>query len=175
MTTLGKHLAFVFVFVSLITDFTPVTLTDYQFKNNSKYYERPTEKEQENPRFVIGNMTLNEKIVISADMITKGRDQIISLGTFCAYHKGNKRFPLGITTNEGGFIAKGLNNQGNLPYQILINKIEIPYNQIQSIQTNNRSFDECQLYETIAIKFSKYTIQNAKAGRYQLSLILQSR
>ncbi len=51
----------------------------------------------------------------------------------------------------------------------------MPYNQIQSIQTNNHKFNECQLYESIAIKFSKYTIQNAKAGRYQLSLILQSR
>lgn len=173
MTTVSKHLAFAFVF--LITIFTPVILTAYQFNNNSKFYERPTQKEQENPRFVVGNLTLNEKIVISADMITKGQDQIISLGTFCAYHKGNKGFPLRITTNEGGFIAKGLNNQGNLPYQILVNAVEMPYNQIQSIQTNNHNFDECQLYETIAIKFSKYTIQNAKAGRYQLSLILQSR
>ncbi|WHN65800.1 hypothetical protein [Cysteiniphilum sp. QT6929] len=175
MTTLGKHPAFVFAAAILIAAFTPVTLMAYQFKNNSKYYERPAEKEQENPRFVVGNLTLNEKIVISADMIIKGQDQIISLGTFCAYHKGNKGFPLRITSNEGGFIAKGLNNQGNLPYQILINKIEIPYNQIQSVQTNNHNFDECQLYESIAIKFSKHTIQNAKAGRYQLSLILQSR
>lgn len=171
MTALGKYLALVF----LIATYTPVTISAYQFKNNSKHYQRTVKKEQEKPRFVVGNLTLNEKIVITADMITKGRDQIIPLGTFCAYHKGNKLFPLRITTNEGGFIAKGLNNQGNLPYQILINKSEVPYNQIQGIQTNNHSFNECQLYESIAIKFSKYTIQNAKAGRYQLSLILQSR
>ncbi|WP_440682367.1 hypothetical protein [Cysteiniphilum halobium] len=171
MTKLGKYLYFAF-FIAAVP---PMIVNAYQFKNNSKYYERPAKKEQENPRFVVGNLTLNEKVVISADMITKGRDQIISLGTFCAYHKGNKRFPLRITTNEGSFIAKGLDNQGNLPYQILINKIEIPYNQIQGIQTNNHDFNECQLYETIAIKFSKYTIQHAKAGRYQLSLILQSR
>ncbi|WP_192484376.1 MULTISPECIES: hypothetical protein [Cysteiniphilum] len=171
MTTVSRYLAFVL----LIFAFIPVTLTAYQFKNNSKHYERPAKKERETPRFVVGNLALNEKIVISADMITKGRDQVIPLGTFCAYHKGNKQFPLRITTNEGGFIAKGLNNQGNLSYQILINKVVMPYNQIQGIQTNNRSFDECQLYESIAIKFSKYRIQNAKAGRYQLSLILQSR
>ncbi|WP_440615561.1 hypothetical protein [Cysteiniphilum sp. 6C5] len=171
MTASSKRLAFIF----FLAAFTPATLTAYQFKNNSKYYERPTKKEQENPRFVVGNLTLNEKIVISADMITKGRDQIIPIGTFCAYHKGNKSFPLRVTTNEGKFIAKGLNNQGNLPYRILINKIPMPYNQIQAIQTNNHNVNECQLYETIAIKFSKHAIQNAKAGRYQLSLILQSR
>ncbi len=106
MTTISRYLAFVL----LIFVFIPVTLTAYQFKNNSKHYERPAKKERKKPRFVVGNLALNEKIVISADMITKGRDQIIPLGTFCAYHKGNNRFPLRITTNEGGFIAKGLNN-----------------------------------------------------------------
>ena len=121
---------------------------------------------------MVGNLTLNEKIVISADMITKGRDQVIPLGTFCAYHKGNNQFPLRITTNEGGFIAKGLNNQGNLPYQILINKVVMPYNQVQSIQTNNHKFNECQLYESIAIKFSKYTI--AKCKGWPLSAVIDS-
>ncbi|WP_395947528.1 hypothetical protein [Caedibacter taeniospiralis] len=152
----------------------PLASFSDQFKNNSKYFERQATNEKEDPRFVIGNLSLNEKIVISTRMITENTDQVIPLGTFCAYQKGHNPFPLRITTNENGFIAKGLNGQGNLPYHILVNKVELNYNQKQMIQTNNYAFDECQLYENLAIKFSKYTIQNAKAGRYELSLILQS-
>ncbi|MBK2123631.1 hypothetical protein [Fangia hongkongensis] len=166
---LNKH------FLTLGAVFLSYTLGySYQPLESTKFYSKKPQKVTTSPRYILGDLVMRDKIIITGEMIEAHKDQSFPLGTFCAYMQNIKntkqRFPLRVSSNQGKFKARGINNQGDLAYRIYVNKQPISYGKVNYIRVNNRASDSCHVFENITITFSGNTIRNAKAGNYALTL-----
>lgn len=162
-----------FLLSSVVLFFCPLLISAKQFTNQHKYYQEKAQEKKIRPKYILGNLVLTNKLIITGQMIKTRHDFGFLLGTFCAYiqDKGNSgRCPIRVTSQQGQFSALGSSHQGNLPYTLYINGIKIKYGTKNYIKVKNRSATECQALEKITIHFSHSTVRHVLAGAYKLSL-----
>ncbi|WP_100550399.1 hypothetical protein [Caedibacter taeniospiralis] len=122
---------------------------------------------------ILGDLSMTQKIVISAADVTAGKDKIFELAEFCTYtNNKDGKVTIDISTNEKKFAVIGTNSEGELPYTLTINKTAVNYGKNLLYVDSNDLPSGCKTKEIVTMTFKGSDIRNAKAGTYNASLNL---
>lgn len=125
------------------------------------------------PKSIIGDLRMHQKIVITAGDVTSKRDKTFKLATFCTYtNRKNGRVGIKVSNNERKLSVIGRDGEGEIPYILKINNVKVKYgNNIVRVDTHDRPTN-CKTKEEVMITFSGQSIARATAGEYRASLDL---
>ena len=122
---------------------------------------------------ILGDLSMNQKITISAADVAAGKDKTFDLANFCTYtNEKNGKVTINISNNEKKFSVVGTKSEGDLPYSLTINKTAVKYgSNVLTVDANDLP-SGCKTKEAVAMTFKGNDILNAKAGTYNASLNL---
>ena len=124
-------------------------------------------------KHILGDLKVKEKIVITAEMVTSGKEQKFEIATFCTYtNNKDGKVEINISNTENGFQIVGTNGEGKVDYTLSIGNQEMKYGENQLKVDVNDSPVSCKTVETVYMTLSGDAIKNAKAGTYNASLEL---
>ncbi|WP_440993800.1 hypothetical protein [Cysteiniphilum litorale] len=122
---------------------------------------------------ILGDLSMNQKIVISAADVAAGKDKTFELAEFCTYtNDKDGKVTVDVSNNEKKFSVIGTKDEGELPYTLTINKTAVNYGKNELVVDSNDLPSGCKTKEAVAMTFKGDDIRNAKAGTYNASLNL---
>lgn len=122
---------------------------------------------------IIGDLKVKEKIVITSEMVTSGKEQKFEIATFCTYtNNKDGKVEINISNAEKGFQIVGTKGEGKINYTLSVSNQVMKYGKNQLKVDVNDSPVSCKTLETVYMTLSGNAIKNAKAGTYNASLEL---
>ena len=121
-------------------------------------------------KHILGDLKMEDRITITAEMIARGREQTFQIATFCTYTNNKKgKVNVRITNNENKFAMEGTKGEGRIDYTLKIGNKNMKYGANELTVDPTDPPASCKTVETVYMTLDGDSIKNAKAGTYNAS------
>ncbi|WP_119343994.1 hypothetical protein [Facilibium subflavum] len=146
------------------------TTTYSAFAANSGNSQQGTTSVVIEEKHILGDLKMEDKITVTADMIAQATTQKFKIASFCTYtNRKDGKVDVKITTNEGKFAIVGAEGQGEIDYSLSIGDQTMQYGDNTITVDANDSSSGCKTVETVYMTLDADSIKSALAGNYDAS------